>query len=130
MSVYFSEITFQDYWQTRIKYCGQISLLKFLILLLQQGLANRKTLHILTSLISILSSQRRTSGPSSVSPRWIAILAMSTAAASWSYPADICCVFTDASTQLCAQNHQINGHYFHFVYNELPPNLIIRCRKH
>ena len=50
--------------------------------------------------MSMRSSQRSTSGPSSVSARKTAIRAISTAAASWSNPAAMCWMLTDASTQL------------------------------
>lgn len=50
--------------------------------------------------MSILSSHRSTSGPSSVSARNTAMRAIKTADASWSKPAAMCCTLTEASTQL------------------------------
>ena len=58
------------------------------------------TYYKLTSLINILSSHLSTSGPSSVSALNTANLAINTAEASWSNPADICCKFVLASAQL------------------------------
>jgi len=64
-----------------------------------------------TSRMSMRSSQRSTSGPSSVSARNTAIRAINTAAASWSNPAAMCWMFTDASTQL--QRAINNGSHTH-----------------
>ena len=61
---------------------------------------NKKSVTLPTSLISILSSHRKTSGPSSVSALNMATRAMSIAAASWSNPAARFWVLRDASTQL------------------------------
>ena len=56
--------------------------------------------HEHTSLINILSSHLRTSGPSSVSALNTANLAINTAEASWSNPAEMCCILILASAQL------------------------------
>ena len=70
----------------------------------------------LTSLINILSNQRRTSGPSSVSARYTAIRPISTAAASWSNPAAMCWMLVLASAQLWNKNSS-NRSALHSFYH-------------
>lgn len=60
----------------------------------------KKRKFLQTNLINIRSSHLSTSGPSSVSALKIATLAIKTAAASWSKPAEMCCILVVASAQL------------------------------